>query len=259
MIEFTPSWHVVRHTMLEALKQTGDLCWYCHAGVYAHTMQIALRYSIPLIIWGESLAEYQSWYSYDEKEEVSKERFEKAMSLGIPAEKMFELLGGKVKLFDLYPYIFPKIEALDELGCRSICLGNYIKWDIKAQVKLIKKELGWQGQQGEGWPYEYDYEKMECMYYGIRDYCKWLKRGYGRTNHLCSIDIRNGRMTREKALELEKKYDGKKPASLSWFLDQLGLTEEEFEKIMKKHVIEPHVFTRSLVTGKELPDMGRWL
>ena len=102
-------------------------------------------------------------------------------------------------------------------------------------------------------------ESHNCSGAYMRDYCKWLKRGYGRTNHLCSIDIRNGRMTREKALELEKKYDGKEPISLNWFLKQMGLTEIEFEKIMEKHVIEPHVFTRSLVTGKELPDMGRWL
>ena len=32
---------------------------------------------------------------------------------------------------------------------------------------------------------------------GVRDYIKYLKRGYGRTAHLVSIDIRNGRIDRE--------------------------------------------------------------
>ena len=33
-------------------------------------MQVAVRYKIPLIIWGEPSAEYTSYYSYDQPEEV---------------------------------------------------------------------------------------------------------------------------------------------------------------------------------------------
>src|SRR3982751_298426 len=65
VVQFTPSWHVVRELMLESLKRRGDFCWHCHTGIYAHTMQVALRYQVPLLFWGESLAEYQSFYSYE--------------------------------------------------------------------------------------------------------------------------------------------------------------------------------------------------
>ena len=70
---------------------------------------------------------------------------------------------------------------------------------MKKQVELIKRELGWQGDQVEGVPPEYDYEKIECFMQGVRDYIKYLKRGFGRTTHLVSIDIRNGRKTRDEA------------------------------------------------------------
>jgi hypothetical protein len=142
---------------------------------------------------------------------------------------------------------------------KSICLGNYIRWDTKKQVEIIKKELGWQGQDGEGWPPEYNYEKYECMYYGARDYCRWLKRGFGRTNHLCSIDIRSGRLDRDTALQLEADYDGKKPASLMWFLEQLEITEDEINEIMKKHTVKPWEFKVPDKTGKELPDFKEWV
>ena len=46
---------------------------------------------------------------------------------------------------------------------------------------------------------------------------KILKRGFGRTSHLTSIDIRNKRMRREDALELVKMYDGKRPKALDVF------------------------------------------
>ena len=253
MTEFTPNWHVVKATMRKALERTGDGCWHCHAGVYAHVFQIAAMYQIPLIIWGESIAEYQSHYNFDDMEEVDEKRFNTISNLGITADKMCDLLKGKFKMSDLYMYIHPGG------GFKSICLGNYIRWDTKKQVEIIKKELGWQGQVGEGWPPEYDYEKYECMYYGVRDYCKWLKRGFGRTNHLTSIDIRNNRMDREEALKLEAEYDGKKPASLKWFLDQIDMTEEEFNEIMKKHTVVPWEFKVPEETGKELPDFGEWV
>ena len=55
----------------------------------------------------------------------------------------------------------------------------------------------------------YDYEKVECFMQGVRDYLKFLKRGVGRTNHLVGIDIRNKRMTRERAINIIKKNSKK--------------------------------------------------
>ena len=65
-------------------------------------------------------------------------------------------------------------------------------------------------------PENYNYEKIECILQGTRDFIKYLKRGYGRTTHLASIDIRNDRLEREKGKELANLYDGKKPKSLGF-------------------------------------------
>ena len=100
------------------------------------------------------------------------------------------------------PFAYPPRKELMRIKCRSVCLGSYIKWDTKKQVEIIKRELGWKGQQVEGMPPEYDYEKIECFIQGVRDYFKFIKRGFGRTNHLANIDIRNKRMTREEGWEL---------------------------------------------------------
>lgn len=259
VLQFTPSWHVVRELMLESLKRRGDFCWHCHTGVYAHTMQIALRYNTPLIIWGESLAEYASWYSYDEFEEVDEKRFNRAMNLGMTADDMYEFLGGRVSRRDLYPFAYPARSDLMKIKCRSICLGNYIKWDTKRQVAIIKQELGWQGQEVEGIPPEYDYEKIECQWLGVRDYCKYIKRGYGRTNHLACIDIRNRRMSREEGWELANKFDGKRPASLDVMLEILELSEEEFVGILSCHRVAPWEYDAGIVERAEpLPDMNKW-
>jgi N-acetyl sugar amidotransferase len=259
VLTFTPNWHVVRELMLESLKRRGDFCWHCHTGIYAHTMQIAIRYNIPLLFWGESLAEYASWYSYDELEEVDEKRFNRCMNLGITADDMYEFLGGRVSKRDLYPFAYPPRKELMKIKCRSICLGNYIKWDTKKQVEIIKRELSWKGQEVEGIPNEYDYEKIECQWQGIRDHCKYIKRGYGRTNHLACIDIRNKRLSREEGWEMAQEYDGKRPASLDLMLEFLQISEEEFVDILVKHRVAPWEFDPSKVeNGTPLPDMDKW-
>ena len=107
-------------------------------------------------------------------------------------------------------------------------------------VSIIKSELDWNGDIVEGIPQEYDYEKIECIMQGVRDYIRFLKRGYGRTAHLVSIDVRNNRMNREKAVELVKMYDGKRPKALDTFLKILKMNEDEFYEIVEKHVVHPH-------------------
>jgi N-acetyl sugar amidotransferase len=259
MLHFTPNWHVVRELMLESLMRRGDFCWHCHTGVYAYPMQVAVRYETPLIIWGESLAEYMSFYSYDEMEEVDEKRFNRAMNLGLTADDMYEFLGGRVERRDLLPFSYPRREDLKQIKCRSVCLGNYIKWDTRKQVDIIKRELGWKGQQVEGIPEQYDYEKIECMMQGVRDYLKFIKRGFGRTNHLANIDIRNKRMSRDDGFRLAMAYDGKRPASLDVFLEFLEISEDEFMQMALKHQVSPHVHDPSAVpVGAPLPDMPQW-
>lgn len=259
MLHYTPSWHVVRELMLEALTRRGDFCWHCHTGVYAYPMQMAIRFETPLIVWGESLAEYQSFYSYDEMEEVDEKRFNRAMNLGMTADDMYEFLEGRVEKRDLLPFAYPARQALVRIGCRSVCLGSYIKWDTKGQSELIKRELGWKGQPVEGIPLKYDYEKIECQMQGVRDYLKFIKRGFGRTNHLANIDIRNNRLTREEGWQMAQEHDGKRPASLDIFLEILELTEDEFLEIAMKHQVSPHEHNPDLVPkGEPLADMVHW-
>jgi hypothetical protein len=106
---------------------------------------------------------------------------------------------------------------------------------VKKQVSVIVDELGWMGTDVEGVPPGYEYEKIECYMQGVRDYIKYLKRGYSRATHLTSIDIRNNRLTREDALKIVEENEGFRPATLNIFLDYVGLTEEEFNNIVLTH------------------------
>jgi N-acetyl sugar amidotransferase len=244
VLSFTPNWKLVKRVMLEALVRKGDFCWHCHTGIFAYPMHVAIKYQVPLVFWGEPSSEYTNYYDYrdDEIEEVDETRFNRFVNLGITAEDMAGMIGDDFKFDprDLAPFAYPSTAALKRLRYRSVCLGSFVPWDVQKQVKLIGEELGWQGDQVEGLPWdEYPYEKIECHMQGMRDYIKFLKRGYGRVTQMTALDLRNGRISMEAARKLIGDYEGRKPASLPILLEYLGLTEEEFNAIVAKTVVPP--------------------
>ena len=256
---FTPNWKLVQKLMLQSFLEKGDFCWHCHTGIFSYPMWVALRYKVPLIFWGEPSAEYTSYFSYDQQEEVDEKRFNRYVNLGITALDMAVRLGGKVDERDLKPYSYPPLKELRQLNYRSVCLGSYIPWDVKKQSKIITEEVGWTGDRVENVPEEYSYEKIECYMQGVRDFIKYIKRGYTRPTHLGAIDLRNGRKSIEEVKTLIEGYEGKVPPSLKIFLDFVGLSEAEFYEITQSHAISPwkwNAFDAEL--GEQLPDYDQW-
>ncbi len=246
VLTFTPNWKIVKYLMLESLIRKGDFCWHCHTGIFSYPMRVAVNFNIPLIIWGEPSSEYTAYYGYDseESEEVDEKRFNRYINLGITSADMKEMLEAKgvnIDDRDFLPYTYPNIRDLKKINYRSICLGSYYPWDVKKQTKIIMENLGWEGDEVEGMPWEkYPYEKIECYMQGVRDYIKYLKRGYSRVTQMTALDIRNGRMNTEEAKNLINEYEGKKPRSLEIFLDYIGISEKDFNDIIKKNIISPN-------------------
>lgn len=258
-ISFTPNWKVVQKLMLQSFLEKGDFCWHCHTGIFSYPMHIAIKFNVPLIFWGEPSAEYTSYYSYDQVEEVDEKRFNRFVNLGISAVDMAIRLGEDLDPRDFIPYTYPSIKDLRKLRYRSICLGSYIPWDVKKQSKIIMDELDWRGDLVENIPEQYNYEKIECYMQGVRDYIKYLKRGYTRPTHLATLDIRNKRMNRSEGEKMIKDYEGKQPPSLDIFLELVGITKEQFYDITKKHSVSPwKIKSVEHQLGEKLPDFDKW-
>ena len=58
---------------------------------------------------------------------------------------------------------FSNTKELRENKIKACYLGNYIPWDVRKQVEIIKKELDWKGDEVEGIPENYDYEKLNVL------------------------------------------------------------------------------------------------
>ena len=250
--------------MKETLLRKGDFCWHCHTGIFSYPMHIAIKFKVPLVLWGEPSSEYTAYYDYkdDEIENVDETRFNRFVNLGITAEDMKGMIESDFSLDerDLMPYTYPPLRDLKLLRYQSVCLGSYIPWDTKKQSALIMEELGWEGDRVEGMPPDrYNYEKIECHMQGVRDYLKFLKRGYSRVTQMTALDIRNGRISKEEAQDLIDKWEGKKPPSLELFLDYVEMSEAEFNEAVAKLVVPPFKPKfEEIELGEKTPDFDRW-
>lgn len=264
VISFTPNWKVVKRLMREALIRKGDFCWHCHTGIFSYPMHLAIKFNVPLVFWGEPSSEYTAYYDYrdDEIEEVDETRFNRFVNLGITAEDMNGMIKNDFDhdARDLIPYSYPAMRELKRLRYRSVCLGSFIPWDTQRQSNLIMNELGWEGDEVEGMPHGlYTYEKIECAMQGVRDYLKYLKRGYSRVTQMTALDIRNGKMNKVDADRLIAEWEGHKPPSLELFLEYLDISEQEFNDIIGKLVIPPFEPDFKVIKwGKRTHDFDAW-
>jgi N-acetyl sugar amidotransferase len=258
LLTFKPNWLLVRKLMLQSLLEKGDFCWHCHTGIFSYPMWIAIEKRVPLILWGEPSSEYSSYYSYEDDEKVDEDRFNQIVNLGITADDMKIRMGDEFSQRDFKPYTYPPKKLLRELNLQSLALGSFIPWNPREQAKLISKELGWNGDEVEGVPLEFNYEKIECYMQGVRDYIKYRKRGYSRVSHLMALELRKGAINKEGAEKLISEFEGKRPASLDLFLNMLGLSERDFEEIIQKHRVDPWDDRVMVQIGKKPHDFDSW-
>jgi N-acetyl sugar amidotransferase len=265
-IDFTPNWQIVKKLMWESFSRKTDFCWHCHTGIYSYPLQVALKYNVPLILWGEPLAEMSAYYTYEDDviEWENEEKFNMVRNLGISADDMWGMIHkpeDPIDKRDLYPYTYPKLADLKKMDYYSVCLGSFIPWDYKANTKEIIEKLGWQGDELEGVPESINKEfaKIECWMQGTRDYIKYLKRGYSRVTQLTNFEIRNNRMAKEEAQEWIDNFEGKRPESLTVFLEYMGITEKEFNDTIAKFVVPPFEPNfDNIPKGNRSHDMDEW-
>jgi N-acetyl sugar amidotransferase len=228
-IMFTPNRDLVNRIANRSLGAIGDACWHCHSGVGAFPLQAAVRFNIPLLIWGESIAESSGRASYiDPTHKFDREYFIKVSAKRQPREMVCDTLSER----DLYPFNVPTIEEIERVGVYGIHLGDYIFWDEERQTEFIRQEYGWKETEMEG-AYK-GYKSAECIMAGVHDFTCYLKRGYGRSTFQACVDVRNGLMTREEGFRVVREIDSERPGALDYYLKITKLSEVEFYETMKQ-------------------------
>jgi hypothetical protein len=135
----------------------------------------------------------------------------------------------------LLPYQYPTDDELSRVGVTGLFLGHYIPWDGLANA-LIAGANGFTSLPHAVEGSMVNYENLDNHQTGIHDYFKFLKYGFGRATDLACLHIRRGRLTRESAIPLVQRHDGKFPweylgCRLEEILDEIDLSVDEFVAI----------------------------
>jgi hypothetical protein len=133
---------------------------------------------------------------------------------------------------DMISWKYPSDDEIFAIDLRGIYLGNYLYWEANQHIKLVTERYGFEGGTET---FERTYRRMSNLddmhENGVHDYLKYVKFGYGRcTDHVCK-DIRAGLMSRAEGIELVRRMDAVKPRDLYRWLDYVGMSEDEFDRV----------------------------
>ena len=229
---FGPSVDILKKLNRLCFRKMGDMNWHAHCGINTYPIQIAVKFKIPLMIWGETSWDISGMHEPDDFVEFSARSRHEHSLRGFEWYDMLDDDQEKLEAKDLLWAKYPDDQDILDVGLRGLFIGNFFKWDPNVHARLVQNEYGWMPAQQ---PFERTYRQFSNLddryENGLHDYMKFVKFGYGRaSDHACK-DIRTGYMTREKGIEMVRKYDHVIPSSLNYWLDYVGMKEEEFWKV----------------------------
>jgi N-acetyl sugar amidotransferase len=224
----------VRSITRSTLREFGSIYWHCLAGQTVFPVQTAIRYKVPLIIWGAHQGlEQVGMFSHEHEVEMTR-RYRKDHDLmGREADDLLNLFD-TLSEDDVWQYRYPDDANLESIGVRGIYLGNFVRWDPKAQHEAMISMYRYKGAQ---FARTFDtYDHVDCYnFMDLHDHIKLLKHGYSKvTDHVCR-EIRHGRVTREQGKLLVDYYQGQPLQHHKKFCEWLGVDQHSLEFMLRHH------------------------
>jgi N-acetyl sugar amidotransferase len=253
LIRFSTNPDSARRISRYMLEKIGDVTWHYHAGIMTFPIQIAVKFKIPLMIWGEEgFSELTGMFNQDDMVEFTKKKRQEHDMRGFEPEDLLNQPDSPFELRDLAPFFYPSDEEIEQVGLRGIYLSNYISWNAKAHCEQMIREYDFETARERDRTFNI-YDKLDDVHAnGVHDYLKYLKFGYGRATDDASTEIRHGRLTREEAIDLVVKHDPQRPRDLDLLLDFLKITEDRFEALVEP-LRDERIWGRDPATRKWAP------
>lgn len=131
---------------------------------------------------------------------------------------------------------YPTKEELDSFPFKVAHWSYFENWDSYSHYTFARDNYGMKVNTERSSGTYTDFGQLDTPLYPLHTYFMYLKFGFGRCMQDACIDIRSGRLSREDALEMVKKYDGEFLEELiPTYLDYYEMTREEFDAVIDKH------------------------
>lgn len=234
LIEIAPNPTVRKKLNKIGLFEVGDISWPEHLGIFTIPINIAVKFNIQFILWGEnSQNEYGGPISATYNKYLERSWLEEFGGLlGLRVDDIFNHY--EIKKEDLALYMYPSIEKIKKINLKSMFMGYFFPWNGYENAILAKKNgfLYYEKLvEGTG----VSYENLDNYQTGIHDYFKYLKYGFGRTTDIMNNLLRRKIISKKAAKGIIKKYDGNFPHTylgkkIVEILEEINVSMDEFIK-----------------------------
>lgn len=242
-IMWSPSVDVLKKLNRLAFRKIGDMNWHDHCGIVTVPIIMAVKFKIPLIIWGETEWDIAGIYGPEDVVEFSNRSRHENSLRGYEWYDFIKNNEEKLTEKDFAWAKYPSDEEILSVGVRGIYIGNFFKWDGKRNAELMKEKYDWRASKK---PFERTYRNFSNLdnrySNGVSDLLKFVKFGYGRCTDHASKDIRNKHINRDKGIELVKKHDHVVSADLEHWLEYVNMSKQSFWETADKFR-DPRVWT----------------
>ena len=219
--------------MVKAFERFGSTAIPMHLALFNIPLTIAESLGVPLVVWGENSA-----FEYGASAEAH-------LGLQLDAEWLrtygvthgttaADWVDDELTAKDLAAYFGPSPEEVERANIQAIFLGHYLPWDPE-ETRRVAETYGFRAARGQPRTGYYDFADIDDDFISIHHWMKWYKFGFTRLFDNLSLEIRNGRMSRERSLEIIAAAGDQTPvADIASFCRFANLSETRFFAIAER-------------------------
>jgi len=219
--------------MLKAFERFGSTAIPMHLAIFSMPLRIAADFGIPLVVWGENSAiEYGNAESAQAGHKLDRAWLNTyGVTHGTSAA---DWVDADLSSKDLAAYFGPDADTLEARGTRAIFLGHYFAWDPGTTHAMARAHGFRANAEGSRTGY-YDFADIDDDFISIHHWMKWYKFGFTRLFDNLALEIRNGRMTRARAIEVIREAGDQTPAQdIEKFCAFAGISPSRFFEIAQR-------------------------
>lgn len=232
-IDFTVNPKLDSKFMLKTYEEMGNPSLVEHLVMWSTIIKTALRYGIKLIVWAENSAleyggnaqdrnKFNMDYDWIRKYGVTNGTFaEDWADENLPLEK-------------LTSYRLPDEQLLNDAGIENLFLGMYQEWEPEDIAKK-SQSIGFEWAENPVLGL-HPFVGVDCDFRVVHHFMKWYKFGVTKLWDNLAIEIREGRMTRDDAINYLRDNTEPIPMKeIGTFCTYLNISIERFFEIAEKH------------------------
>jgi len=209
-IEVTPNQEIRALLNFYGLTLVGDISWPEHVAIFTTPMRMSVALGIPLVFYGENpQAAYGGPVGAAKAMQMTR-RWVSEFG-GFLGLRPIDMVGRNgITAEDMREYAFPEDRLIRKVKSEAHFLGQYIgPWDGVNNARIAHAAgFEWAMPHWGNW---WSHENLDNAMTGIHDWMMYRKYGYGRACPQLSVDIRFGRLERQKALGILEQLEPRFP------------------------------------------------